>query len=185
MSGTLSKSDVAEQAKGLYNPGGRVAALSPIDVTGDITTTLGLSKVGGVTTQANSFGTPIVVQAGRQNRTNQAPLTITYTPPAVAGCYRISLWLDVTTGTAISFKINLTYKDASGTGQTDYPIWALENSATMLVNPTSNTADRFYIIPYTFAIDNSATNIVIADNSGTYTTCAYRYQNVIEWLYNA
>lgn len=36
--------------------------------------------------------------------------------------------------------------------------------------------------PYLFGVDNSAGAITLADNSGTYTTCVYKYQVILEQL---
>lgn len=127
-------------------------------------------------------GTPIIVATSVQNQTNAAPTTVSFTPPAAAGTYRISSFLDISTGTTITFKNILGYTDANGSAQTDIPVWQRQNSATMLAAPTANTADRFVQLGYPFSIDNSATAITLGDNTGTYTTCVYRYTVLLEQL---
>jgi len=130
-----------------------------------------------------TVGTILGVAASTiQSRTNQAPLAFSYSPPKVAGTYRIIAYLDVTTGTTLTFKNKLTYADPAGSAITDHPIWQLEGSATLVTEPTANTADRFVMLSYLFAVDNSGTAITLVDDSGTYTTCAYRLAIILERL---
>lgn len=175
------------------------SSLSNSSITDDgttVSTSEAFSQGGGGAFALNSSGVPIEVSGvatdglgaaltvkapAIQNKSNAAPTTVSYTPAAAASAYRVTLWLDVTTGTTITFKILVNYTDPAGTAQTDAPVWFRQNSATALVNPTANTADRFYAI-MPLATDNSATAITVTDNSGTYTTCAYRFQVVIERL---
>lgn len=124
---------------------------------------------------------PLVVKTSVQSPSNAAPTTVSYTPPATAGTYRLSAFLDVTTATTITFKTKLTYTDPAGSATTDRPGWYLENSG-VVTQPTANTADRFTTIPYIFGIDNSGAAISLADDAGTYTTCAYRLNTVLERL---
>ena len=121
---------------------------------------------------------PAIVKSSVQSRTNQAPLAFSFTPPAVAGSYLLLGWLDITTGTTITFKIIVGYTDPAAGGQTDNPVWFRQNNATAVQNPTANTADRFYFA-MPLGTDASATAITVTDNSGTYTTCAYRFQLVL------
>jgi hypothetical protein len=139
-----------------------------------------LSKYNNINTAGQ--GIAVIRAVSVQNQTNLAPTTLSYTPPAAAGTYRITSYLNASTATTLTFKNILGYTDAAGTAQTDIPVWERQNSATMLVAPTANTADRFIQVPYIFSIDNSATAITLGDNTGTYTTCVYRYTIVLEQL---
>jgi hypothetical protein len=141
----------------------------------------------GLPTKSNNValvgqGFPLIVAASVQNQTNLAPTTVSFTPPATAGTYRVSSWLDLSTATTVTFKNILGYTDAAGTAQTDKVIWEQQNSATMLVDPTANTTGRFVQLPYLFSVDNSGTAITLGDNTGTYTTCVYRYTVILEQL---
>ena len=137
------------------------------------------ATVATLSTSPPSPGTiPATVKSSVQSRTNQAPLAFSFTPPAIAGTYLLLGWLDVTTGTTITFKIIVGYTDPAAGAQTDNPVWFRQNNATAVQNPTANTADRFYFA-MPLATDASATPITVTDNTGTYTTCAYRLNLVL------
>jgi hypothetical protein len=125
-------------------------------------------------------GVPVVYKTGGpQHNTNAAPASVTYTPPATAGMYRLFIGLLVKTGTTISLTIKVTYTGADGTGKTDVLVFQKENSTTLLTAVVA--ADR-YVADHVFLVDNSGGAITIADNSGTYTTCEYYYQPTIEQM---
>lgn len=111
--------------------------------------------------------------------TNAAPTTVSFTPPAEAGIYRISGYLNVTTGTTIAAALKITYKDPQGNSRNDGVVFQKAGSATLLTSVVTTGQQTFH---ETIAIDNSGTAITVADNSGTYTTCVYDLAVVIERL---
>ncbi len=144
---------------------------------------LQLNSSGIITNSTGAILTPSIVKTVVQSAaTNVAPTTLSFTPPSVAGTYRISAQLNATTATTLTFKNILGYTDSTAAARTDIPVWERQNSATMLVAPTANTADRFVQGPFLFSIDNSGTAITLGDNAGTYTTCVYDYTVVLERL---
>lgn len=151
---------------------------------------LGLHSVSGIfTTYAGiataGLGVPGIFAVGAQTLyTNSAPTTLSYTPPATAGVYRIGGTLNILTGGTMTFKIKITYQDAGGNAHSgDIPLFALQNSATLLAgSPGANTTGRYTMLPFEIAIDNSATAITVADNSGTYTAGTYYWVPHIEQI---
>lgn len=111
--------------------------------------------------------------------TNAAPTTVSFTPPAQAGIYRISGYLNVTTGTTIAAALKVTYKDPEGNARNDGVVFQKAGSATLLTSVVTTGQQTFH---ETIAIDNSGTAITVADNAGTYTTCVYDLAVVIERL---
>lgn len=145
-----------------------------------VPTSLGqVISVNGVTTVG--MGVSSIVKTSTQNAiTNVAPTAISYTPAAAASLYRVQGWVEVTTGTTISLKLNITYKTASGATGTDGAVFTLQGSTTLLTAIV--TTGRYYFQSPLISIDNSATNITVVDNAGTYTTCVYNYAVAIERL---
>jgi predicted aconitase with swiveling domain len=118
------------------------------------------------------IGVSAVYKSSTQNAvTNAAPTTVSYTPPATAGHYRISGWVEVTTGTTIALKLMATYQTAGGNAVTDGVVFQQQGSITLLTAIVA--AGRYYFELPLISVDNSATAITIADNSGTYTACVY------------
>jgi hypothetical protein len=136
-----------------------------------------VSQVNGIGT-AGVVGVPAIYGAtAPTHKTNAAPASTTYASPA-AGFYRITVAADVKTATTLSLAMKVTYTDSEGTAQTDALVWTKEGSTTLLTAVVA--ADR-YVADYAICASN-ATNIVVTDNSGTYTTCDYYYAVAIEQM---
>ena len=129
------------------------------------------------------LGVPAIYAAGAQTLyTNVAPTTLSYTPPATAGIYRVSAYLNIITGTTLTFKIKITYTDPGGNAVTDVPDFEQQNSTTLLAGgPTANTTGRFSF-SWPIAINNGAAAITVADNTGTYTTGTYYWTPFVEQI---
>ena len=128
------------------------------------------SVFGGINT-AGPLGVGAIYGAtSPTHKTNAAPASTTYASPA-AGFYVIKVSMDVKTATTLTGKFKATYTDSEGTAQTDALVFVQEGTATAVTSIT--TADRFSCV-YTICT-SGATNIVVTDNSGTYTTCDYYY----------
>lgn len=139
------------------------------------------TKSNGITLAGQGF--PLIVFApAPQSRTNQAPAASSYTPPATAGTYRASYYLDLTTATTVTFIAKLTYTDLTGVARSPNVTLIAEGGTSVLAGgPAANTAGQFQG-SQVFSIDNSATAITVVDNSGTYTTCVYRWAVILEQL---
>jgi hypothetical protein len=127
---------------------------------------------------------PIIRATGVQTLyTNVAPTTLSYTPPTKAGVYRFSGTLNALTAGTMTWAVKITYKDAGGNSITDVPGFYLQNGTAIVAGGNSaNTAGRYTMITAPFSVDNSATAITIADNSGTYTAGTYYWTPVLEQL---
>ena len=137
-----------------------------------------VSSYNGKTTAGQGLAT--VLASSTQNAvTNAAPATVSLTPASAVGTYRISGYLNVTTGTTIAAALNITYKDPQGNARNDGVVFQKAGSATLLTSVVTTGQQTFQ---ETIAIDNSGTAITVADNSGTYTTCVYDLAVVIERL---
>lgn len=155
----------------------------PNAITGNATITGSLSigtdvvSGNGVPT-AGPVGVPFIYGAASPtHKTNAAPASTTYASPA-AGFYRITVSADVKTATTLSLTMKATYTDSEGTAQSDVLVFCKEGSITLLSAVVA--ADRYVAV---HAIcTNGATNIVVTDNAGTYTTCDYYYGVSIEQL---
>lgn len=131
------------------------------------------------------LGIPAIYNAGAQTLyTNAAPTTRTYTPPAAAGTYRLGGSLNILTGGTLTFKIKVSYTDAGGTARaTELPVFVAAGGTTLLSGgPAANSTGRFTMLPFEFSIDNSASNIVVSDNAGTYTAGTYYWVPHLEQL---
>lgn len=130
------------------------------------------------------LGLSAIYKTGAQTLyTNSAPTTLTYTPPAAAGSYRLGGTLDILTGATQTFKVKMTYTDAGGNARTDIPVFQQQNSATLLAGgPAANATGQFSMLPYYIDVDNSGTAITIQDNAGTYTAGTYYWTPILEQL---
>lgn len=92
---------------------------------------------------------------------------INYTPPATAGVYRLTIMVNVTAWTTpASFTIVVTYTDSKGNAQTEtVAVWRGSTGAMVAAITTVN---RYYGVPFIFAIDNSATAITVS-TAGTFS----------------
>jgi len=144
------------------------------------TTGLIITYAGNAT---SGKGIPALFGAGPQSLyTNVAPTTLSYTPPTVAGVYRISGYLDILTGGTMTVQLKVTYHDPGGIARTDIPVLTQQNSTTLLAgSPGANATGRFWFVMI-IAIDNSGTAITIGDNAGTYTAGTYYWDPVLEQL---
>jgi hypothetical protein len=83
---------------------------------------------------------------------------LTYTPPSVAGAYRINIALDCSIWGA-NMSVTLAYKDSGGNAISQ-PLLVQDLSLGTQVTAIAATGN--YGVCYPFNINNSATNIVIA-----------------------
>lgn len=141
-----------------------------------------LSKYGNITTAG--LGAPAIYKAGAQTLyTNAAPTSLSYTPPATAGRYRLSASLNILTGGTLTFKVKITYTDAGGNARTPIPVFVADNSTSLVAGgPAANSTGRLSMVPWEFDIDNSGTAITIQDNAGTYTAGTYYWIPTLEQL---
>ena len=130
------------------------------------------------------LGVPAIYVSNDQSKTNAAFTTVSYTPPSTAGHYRMSAELTVTTGTTLTFKAAITFKDENGSATTLTGVgWRRDTGLnTVLSDPTANTTGKYFMVPIDFDIDNSGTAITFQDNTGTYTTCAYKLHVKLEQM---
>lgn len=102
--------------------------------------------------------------------TTASTVTLTYTPPAQAGMYRLSIWSKNTTGTSCICSLAYTDETGSAVAAATIPFWTLGAAGGVL---TMNTAGDDYSGEWTFHTDNSGTNILIKFALTT-TTIVYR-----------
>jgi hypothetical protein len=102
---------------------------------------------------------------------------INYTPPAIAGAYRLLCTVNVTAWTTpASFTVVVTYKDNKGNAQTET---LAMNEGDGTVSAAIDEVERFYCIPLLFSIDSSATPITLS-TTGTFTgSPVYQLQAVL------
>jgi hypothetical protein len=106
---------------------------------------------------------------------------INYTPPAVAGAYRLNVIVNVTAWTTpATFTIVVTYKDNKGNARTE--TLNVVRGSTGATAAAITAVDRWYAEIPLFSINNSATAITVS-TSGTFTgTPVYQLQAVLESL---
>lgn len=127
---------------------------------------LGLSQFAGITTVG--LGVPaIYAVASSVGNAALVANAINYVPPAAAGTYRISAYVNVRTAAAVNMTVTVTYKDAAGVARSELLTLQQQNTATNVVN-MNNTAGRF-TGQYIFQIDNSATAITVSTTGTTMT----------------
>lgn len=126
-----------------------------------------ITKYNNVTTAG--FGVPVVV-ASYSTEGNSALVSnaINYTPPAAAGTYRISVFINVVTPNALgSMAATLTYDDAGG-GEQSYAMQLHQQGSITSVNNLGNTTAVFSG-EQIFQIDNSADAITLSTTGTTET----------------
>jgi hypothetical protein len=140
----------------------------------------GLSKLNNIAT-AGLVGMA-VVYGSYSTLANVAAVTnaINYTPPAVAGRYRISWVVNVQSNTTDSFSVTATWKDAGGTARTQ-AIGGFAPSGTSLTTGliTNVIGVGVYYGTALINIDNSATAITVS-TVGTFTTVSYDFSAILE-----
>lgn len=114
------------------------------------------------------MGVPYVVASSTATGLTGADTNrINYTPPAVAGRYRIGGIVNVTAWTTpASFTVALTYKDDSGNARTDTAF--LTRGSTGASAAAVTAVDRWYYEFPCVAINNGATAITVS-TTGTFT----------------
>jgi hypothetical protein len=107
---------------------------------------------------------------------------INFTPPTVAGTYRISWAIDTTTATTDNFTVVITYKDSTGTARSQNSGGFDKNGTSLVAGAITNTigAGNYYGVVI-FGIDNSATAITLS-TAGTFTTVTYNLSALLEQL---
>ena len=121
----------------------------------------GIRSINGVTTAKGAgeggFGVPIVVYDSG-TATSAATVSLSYTPPATYGTYRVSIATKNTTGTSCICSLAYTDQTGSAIAATSIPAWTLGSIAGVL---TMNTAGDNYTLDWTFATDNSGSTVTI------------------------
>lgn len=143
--------------------GGSCSFSSRLDLNG---TPNSLSLAGviptyrGIATEGN--GVPAIFKITSQKSESAADTNVlTYTPPAVAGTYRLTFNLALSAANTATLGWTATWKDSNGIAKSPANISLMQvgTAAPALTFATSAT-DEFYGCA-TIDIDNSATNIVI------------------------
>ncbi|MGD0645912.1 MAG: hypothetical protein ABSA75_13480 [Candidatus Bathyarchaeia archaeon] len=92
---------------------------------------------------------------------------INYTPPAVAGTYRLFVNVNVHTAAASNMAVTVTFKDAGGNAQS-FVLTLLLVASTTVYNQINNVTGIYYA-SLIFQIDNSATAITVSTTGTTMT----------------
>jgi hypothetical protein len=145
-----------------------------IDNTGIVFNYKGIATAGlGVPAIYGSYSTT--------GNTGAITNAINYTPPASAGRYRICGVVNVTAWTTpASFTVVVTYKDDSGTTQTE--TLQLIRGTTGAAATAITAIDRWYFTLPVFAINNAATAITVS-TTGTFTgSPTYNLSVILEQL---
>lgn len=139
-----------------------------IDASGNLLVTGSISKSNGITLAGKS-GFPLIVSAPAVGAGKTSAVTnfINYTPPAVAGVYRILVQINVTAWTTpASFTVAITYADSAGNARTDTA--ALSRGSNGGNAAAITAVDRWFVAGEIIAIDNSATAITVS-TTGTFS----------------
>jgi len=170
-----------DPATGLYNiRKGNGTVLFSVDTSGNAIIPGAISKIGGLSLAGKS-GVPLIVSAPAVGAGKTGAVTnfINYTPPAVAGVYRVLAEINVTAWTTpASFTVAITYADSAGNARTDTA--ALSRGSNGGNAAAITAVDRWFVAGEIIAIDNSATAITLS-TTGTFSgTPTYTITAILE-----
>jgi len=135
------------------------------DATGNLQLAL-ITKYAGLTT-AGTGVTAITAITSQKSESAADAALLSFTPPALAGSYRVRFVLSVATATAAVVGWTITYHDSNGTAQapTNLSLLQMGTAAPALTFTTSTT--NTYSGEVNIDIDNSATAIVVKFTLGS------------------
>ena len=169
------------------------AALGNSSITDDGTTAsiggkFSVTEATGLPVKSNNIalvgqGFPLIVAQSAATALNAADTNrINYTPPAVAGVYRLTYEVDVTTATTDNFHFVGTWKGATGDALSQTLGGSDKLGTGLIAGAITNTIGvGAYYGSVTFAIDNSGTAITLS-TVGTFTTVVYNITAILERL---
>ena len=106
---------------------------------------------------------------------------LTYTPPAVAGLYRLNYNVDVTSATSGVVSLTVTYTDSYGTAQTAVGLPLVQQGASPTINSTFTiSAAAHFSGTYNVSVNNAAAAILVKWVGGG--TIAAKVSVVLEQL---
>jgi hypothetical protein len=139
--------------------------------------TKGSIDLGGTLTQINGIATAgngvVAIHGSTSQKAESAADTnvLTFTPPALAGSYRLRFTLAVSAAAAAVVGWTATWKDSNGNAKSPTNLALFQAGATAGLTFTTSTTDNFYGEAQ-IDIDNSATNIVVKFTLGSGTITA-------------
>lgn len=104
------------------------------------------------------LGVPAIYQVGHGVGATTAQ-TVTYTPPATAGCYIVTVAIQVTTAGTSTIP-TLSYHDASGNTVTSQAM-SMKQVTSTSAPVTSITATGYWAYDYPVSVDNSGSPITV------------------------
>lgn len=143
---------------------------SQADTTGNLQLNT-ITKYAGAVTAGNGVSSISAITSQKTESAADATL-LTFTPPAVAGSYRVRFVLSISAANAAVVGWAITYHDSNGTAQapTNLSLLQLGTALPALTFTTSTT--NVYSGEVNIDIDNSATNIVVKFTLGSGTITA-------------
>lgn len=139
-------------------------------------TRIGVGTTGAVArnNQQVGQGWPGIYAAYNSGSQNGALTAVgSYTPPAVAGTYRVTVNVYCTVGTTTSFSVKVNYKDLNTTSHADIlPLVSAAAPGVFLTNGLVIAAGTYYGMSLLISVDNSQTPITFS-TVGTFTTVTY------------
>src|SRR6185437_14168971 len=150
---------------------------------GTQTTLMVLGNTGKITRYANisTAGQGLSTIYGstlQKSETGADTNVLTYTPPSVAGRYRVTVSISVT---AATLGWTLAWTDSNSHAQTPANLPIFTQNSTTVGLTTSVSANVTYSGSWEFDIDNSGANIIVKTTfTGTYV--AYKISAIIEQL---
>lgn len=107
---------------------------------------------------------------------------IAFTPPTVAGSYRLHIhYRPTATGASTSVGVTVTYKDSTGAITLTTLPFIRRSASTLVAPPFLNTGADDFFVDFPFEIDNSGTNITVS-TTGTFTGTTYNFAATLEQL---
>lgn len=127
------------------------------------------------------LGAPAIVALfSATGKTAAVTNAINFIPPAVAGIYRLTAYVDVTAWTTpASFTLAATFNNPEGTGKT---VTMATNEDDGTVSALIDEVSGFAGVPFIFGIDATATAITLS-TTGTFTgSPVYDFFAILERL---
>jgi len=150
-------------------------------------TTLMTLSSGGLITRYGTIATagiglvPVYGSTSQKSETGADTNVLTYTPPAVAGTYRIRVAISVSAANTATLGFTATWKDSNGHAQAPTNLALTKGGTAAPALTFSAAANDVYYADFQIEVDNSATAIVIKTTfSGT--SIAYKISATIEQL---
>jgi hypothetical protein len=159
-SATGSGAVVLATSPTLVTPSLGVASATSVGTTAGVSVGTTITSYNGLTTAGNGV-VSILAATSQKSESAADPSVLSFTPPAVAGTYRVRFVLSVSAAAAAVLGWTITYTDSNGAAQTPTNVNLANVGAAGGALTYTTSSPGNYNGALDIDIDNSATSIVV------------------------